>query len=169
MLESYLVLLTVAGLGVPAAPVRYDPEARTGFVEGRAVQRAFGWDRRELTANAPGVEFQQDFWTDDVYAATCGGSRTYRVVHHREFGRFELVDVLTGRRYGTPGFRITGARAGISGTSAAPVAGAPCPDRAGARITRLRLTATTSGWALSATSGDDNRELERGPRGRMTR
>lgn len=159
MSASYLALLTTAAqLVVPAPPVQYDPATRTGVVTGGAVREAFGWDRRTLAARAPGVEFDHDFWTDDTYSATCG-DRTYALVHHREFGRYELSGGVTGKGYGSPDFRITGAYAGISGTSVAPRTGQPCPARPGTTISRLRLTATATGWSLSATSGDVSRRL----------
>jgi hypothetical protein len=112
------------------------------------------------------VGFDQDFWADDQYTVACG-PRTFPVVHHREFGRFELVDTVVRERQrgatkgysGTlTGFRITGARSGISGTSVAPAAGQPCPQ-AGPAITAVRLVSTTVGWALSVRSGTQSREL----------
>jgi hypothetical protein len=149
-----------------AAAVTYDPGTKAGFVGSGDVRRAFGWSAAQLAAQASGVAFDQDFWTDDTYAVGCG-PRTFPVVHHREFGRFELIGAVvrqgprgTASGYGgTPaGFRITGARSGISGTSVAPAAGQPCPQ-AGPAITSARLVSTTAGWALSVRSGARSREL----------
>jgi hypothetical protein len=162
-----LAAFTGAFVAAPAsAAVTYDPSTKAGLVGGGDVRRAFGWTTAQLAARASGVSFDQDFWTDDTYAVTCG-PRTFPVVHHREFGRFELNVVLKRRRgaatgyAGTPtGFRITGARSGISGTSVAPAAGQPCPSGAGA-TTATRLVSTTTGWALSAHSGAESRQLLR--------
>lgn len=161
---------TVFAAGAVAAPaaaaVTYDPDTKAGFVGRGDVQRAFGWTDAELAETASGVAFDQDFWTDDTYAVGCG-PRTFPAVHHREFGRFELIGTVVrhGSRgsasgYGgmLTGFRITGARSGISSTSVAPAAGQPCPQ-AGPAITAVRLVSTTVGWALSARSGARSRGL----------
>jgi hypothetical protein len=151
-----------------AAAVTYDPGTKAGFVGGEDVRKAFGWSDAELAKRASGVAFEQDFWTDDSYAVACG-ARTYPAVHHREFGRFELVGAVmrggsrgaaSGYGRAVTGFRITGARSGISGTSVAPAAGQPCPQ-AGPAITAVRLVSTTVGWGLSARSSARSRELLR--------
>ena len=161
-----------AGLGyaVPAcAVVKYDPAAKTGYVDRGEVLTAFGWSAATLNQKAAGLAFSHDFWTDDRYAVTCG-KKPFPVVHHREFGRFELADtVIRGARRGTAtgyhsqpsvtGFRITGPRAGISGTSVPPAVGGPCPRPAAAKITKATLESTTTGWSLSVSSGAVSRRL----------
>jgi hypothetical protein len=161
----------------PAAPasaaVRYDPERKTGFVDAADVRRAFGWTDAKLAARASTIVFDHDFWTDDNYTVACG-RKPFPVVHHRVFGRFELAAVVTrtagrGSRagYGSggrlTGFRLTGARFGISGTSVAPAAGQPCPaeqgQAPGAKVTRAVRLSSATGWALSARSGDVSRRL----------
>lgn len=171
---SRLVVLGAAlatGVAPAAAPasagVTYDPDARTGFVAGADLRRAFGWSAATLTARAGDVAFDHDFWTDDTYSATCGPARV-PVVHHREFGRYELADAVvrrdgprssTGYGDGVTGFRLTGASFGISGTSVAPAVGQSCPGRPGTTIGALKLVSTAAGWALAARSGETRREL----------
>jgi hypothetical protein len=161
--------LAAVGVAAPAAAaVSYDPGTKSGFAGRADVQRAFGWTDTELARYASGVSFEQDFWTDDTYSVACG-PRTFPVVHHREFGRFELIDTVVrrgGHRTATgyagtlTGFRITGARSGISGTSVAPAIGQPCPQ-AGPPITAVRLVSTTVGWGLTVRSGRRSHELLR--------
>lgn len=164
----------VAGLafGTPAsASVAYDPGTKIGFIDKSDVRTAFGWTDATLAARAKKMVFNHDFWTDDTYAATCGGS-SFAIVHHREFGRFELTGAPargTGRGaagYGgkLTGFRLTGAWAGISGTNAPPAAGQPCPraDAPSPTIDKIHLVSTTSGWALVVRFDDDDRELQAG-------
>ena len=171
---SRLVVLGAAlatGMAPAAAPasaaVTYDRDAKTGFVAAADLRRAFGWTAATLTARAGGVAFDHDFWTDDTYAVGCGAA-TLPVVHHREFGRYELTDAVVRRDrprsstgYGDTitGFRLTGASFGISGTSVAPAVGRPCPGRPGATVDKLRLVSTVTGWALAARSGETRREL----------
>jgi hypothetical protein len=165
-----LVGAALAGVplfGAPAfASVRYDPDARTGFVDGSDVRAAFGWSSATLAARAAGLVFGHDFTTVDTYAVVCGGA-AFPVEHPRVFGRFELTDVVVPRSgraaaagYGgrSVGFRLTGARSGISGTSVAPAPGQPCP-RGGGAVSRVRLVSTTTGWTLTVDSGDVRREL----------
>ena len=160
---------TLAGSLAFASPavasVTYDPETKTGFVDRADVQKAFGWSGAELAAHAAGVVFQHDFWTDDTYSVGCG-DHVVNVVHHKDFGRFELTDTVVDRAergaasdYGRKpaGFRITGAHAGISGTSVAPAVGQPCPvpPETGDKqpvIDRVHLENSTTGWALTISS-----------------
>jgi hypothetical protein len=158
MSSRHLSRLAVAGLtlaaglavAIPAhASVTYDPETKTGFVGASDLRKAFGWTGAKLTARAPAIVFDHDFWTDDTYAVTCG-KVTVRAVHHRDFGRFELSGTFTGAAPGYGGgFRLTGPHLGISGTSVPPMPGQPCPDRPGAEIDRVHLSGTTVGWALT--------------------
>jgi hypothetical protein len=164
-----------AGVAISApasAAVTYDPATRTGLVAAADVRQAFGWTPAMLASRAGGVAFDHDFWTDDTYSVVCG-KRTYPVVHHREFGRYELTDAVVrsgGHRATTgyggktiTGFRLDGASFGISGTSVAPAVGRPCPagqGRAkGTTIEALRLVSSATGWALAARSGDVRRRL----------
>jgi len=160
-----------AGLMVstPAcASITYDPEAKTGLVDKGDVRSAFGWTDVMLAARAPEVAFDQDFWTHDIYSVSCGGD-TFSIEHNREYGKFELAAVLTHRRergaagYSGKliGFRITGATAGISGTSVPPAIGQPCPrsQAPAATIDQAHLVSTTTGWALVARVGDIRHEL----------
>ena len=165
-----------AGLGhadPAAASVRYDPGTKTGFVDGGDVRKAFGWTRATLAARAGGLVFDHDFWTDDTYSVACGRA-AFPVVHHRDFGRFGLTDTVTrdGRR-GSPtgygyrgrlvGFRITGASYGISGTSVPPMIGQPCPEEKGqapgSTIDKVGLVSSSTGWALTVSSGEASRKL----------
>jgi hypothetical protein len=155
--------------GPAAASVTYDPRAMTGFVGGSNVRHAFGWSEATLASRASGLVFDHEFWTDDNYTVACGGPG-FPVVHHREFGRFELTDVASrGGRSGYDGellgFRLAGAHSGISGTSVPPMAGQPCPECQGPRSTidRADLVSSTTGWALYVSSGDLRHELL-GPR-----
>ena len=171
---SRLVVVGAAlagGIAPAAAPasaaVTYDPDAKTGFVAGADVRKAFGWTAATLTARAGRVAFDHDFWTDDTYSVRCGAA-TLPVVHHREFGRYELTGAVvrrdrprTSAGYGDDitGFRLTGASFGISGTSVAPAVGRPCPGRPGATVDGLKLVGTATGWALAARSGETRHEL----------
>jgi hypothetical protein len=164
----------VAGLAVatPAsASVQYDPVAKTGYVDAGEVRKAFGWTGSTLAARAAGLVFDHDFWTDDTYSVACGGA-TFPVVHHREYGRFDLTDVVvratergaaTGYHGPPAGFRLTGAHSGISGTSVGPAVGQPCPadqgQAPGSTIDRVRLVSSTTGWALTATSQNVSHRL----------
>ncbi|WP_305787187.1 hypothetical protein [Symbioplanes lichenis] len=154
----------LVGATPAAAAVRYDPQARTGFVGVTDIRGAFGWSGRTLAERAAGLEFDHNFFADDTYSVTCGAG-VFPVVHHREFGRYQLNDTVTrtggGYGGGVAGFRLTGPIAGISGTSVAPAAGQPCPERPGALIAEVRLTATTVGWTLSVSSEGETRELLR--------
>ena len=164
-----------AGLGhaVPAAAsVQYDPAAKSGFADAADVRTAFGWSDATLAAGAAGLAFNHDFWTADRYSVQCGKG-PFVVEHQRDFGRFELTDVVVREpRRGTPtrygerprlvGFRITGPYAGISGTSVAPAVGQPCPEPRGPRITRADLVSTTTGWSLTVSSGEVSRTLRTG-------
>ncbi|MEV6633777.1 hypothetical protein AB0M54_23795 [Actinoplanes sp. NPDC051470] len=165
----------IAGLGyaVPAtASLRYDPVAKTGFAGAADVRKAFGWSEAKLAARADGLVFGHDFWTRDTYSVRCGQA-PFPVAHQREFGRFDLTDVVV--RAGRPGgptgydrqpvptgFRITGPYAGISGTSVAPAVGQPCPQPRGPKITRADLVATTTGWSLTVSSGAVSKILRTG-------
>jgi hypothetical protein len=122
-----------------SAAVQYDPASRTGFVGAADVRRAFGWTAAMLAARAGGVAFDHDFWTDDTYSVVCG-KRTYPVVHHKEYGHYELTEAVVrgagarsaaGYGGGITGFRLGGATSGISGTSVAPAVGQPCPTGKG--------------------------------------
>ncbi|GIE90185.1 hypothetical protein [Actinoplanes regularis] len=158
MYSCCLALLAVAGVALHPAPVRYDPETKTGYVAGGEIRKAFGWSAAVLASKAAGIRFDHQFWTDDTYTATCG--REVRpVVHHREFGRYDLSDEIARTGQGDLDFRITGAPTGISGTTSPPQPGDPCPDRPDATITRIRLASTTTGWSLNATSGAVHRRL----------
>jgi hypothetical protein len=159
----------VAFAAPASAAVTYNPVTRTGFVAAADVRQAFGWTPAKLAARAGGVAFDHDFWTDDTYSVVCG-KRTYPLVHHREFGRYELTDAVVrsggsraAAQYGTrsiSGFRLAGASFGISGTSVAPAVGQPCPSRVkGSTINALRLVSSATGWSLAARSGDVRRQL----------
>ncbi len=158
MYSCCLALLAATGVALHPAPVRYDPVAKTGFVEGGELRKAFGWTAAVLASKASGIKFDHQFWTDDSYTATCG-REARPMVHHRVFGRFDLSDEIARTGHGEINFRITGAPTGISGTTSPPQPGDPCPDRPGATITRIRLASTTTGWTLNATSGDLHRPL----------
>ncbi|AGZ41361.1 hypothetical protein [Actinoplanes friuliensis] len=158
-----------AGLTTPAsAAVTYDPGTKAGFVARADVQKAFGWSSAKLTSRAPGVVFAHEFWTDDTYTASCG-KKPFPVVHHKQYGRFELAGTVTyaGDRGAAAyrgkliGFRITGPRFGISGTSVPPAVGQPCPrgHTPGATIDKIRLVSSATGWSLVATSGTTSRVL----------
>jgi hypothetical protein len=166
------ILAAGIAFAAPAsASVTYDPETKTGTVAESDVRSAFGWTGATLAAKASGLVFDHDFWTDDTYSVACG-DHVFPMVHRSEFGRFELADSLThdGRR-GTSGyagatltgFRLTGPRLGISGTTVPPMAGQPCPaDQApspGSTIDTATLVSTATGWALAVSSGDVRHEL----------
>jgi hypothetical protein len=145
-----------------AASVKYDPATKTGFVGKSDVREAFGWTGAVLASRASGLVFDHDFWTDDTYSVTCGKKREFPVVHHRDFGRFELADAVTydvGYSGKLIGFRLTGARFGISGTSVPPAAGQPCPQGQRSTIDKVRLVSSTTGWTLTVRSGDQSRTL----------
>jgi hypothetical protein len=165
------VLAAGLAFAAPAsASVTYDPARQTGFIGEGDVRKAFGWTGAKLAARAAGLVFDHDFWTDDTYSVSCGEA-DFPVVHHRDFGRFELTDVVVhdghrgaaGYRGKLTGFRLTGAHLGISGTSVPPMAGQPCPpDHApvpASTIRSVRLVSTTTGWALAVRSGDVSRQL----------
>ncbi|MBL7262214.1 hypothetical protein [Paractinoplanes lichenicola] len=174
-----LVRVVVAGavvaagiaMGGPAnAAVTYDPETKKGYVGKTDLLKAFGWTEATLNAKAAGIVFNHDFWTDDTYSVTCG-KRTFALVHHREFGRYELFDAaVTGKKardaqgYAAKvtGFWVTGPRFGISGTTVGPAPGQPCPDDAKSKVTKAKLTATSKGWALQVSSGELSRQLRSG-------
>jgi hypothetical protein len=162
MYSRWLALLTAAGIALAPAPasasVRYDPDAKTGTVTGAQMRKAFGWSTATLAKRAGTVVFNHDFWTDDSYTVTCG-KRQFRVVHHRDFGRFELTDRIAKDGYGTVTFHITGPHAGISGTSVPPEPGQQCPSDQNAEIDRVRLISTARGWSLTATAGETHRTL----------
>ncbi|GIM90988.1 hypothetical protein [Paractinoplanes toevensis] len=153
-----ILQLAVAG-AVLAAPVTYDPHTMTGYVGQRDVRHAFGWTAATLATRAPGLVFNQEFWTDDSYTVSCGNG-SFPVTHHRDFGRYWLTVKATGG-YGTvTGWRITGASSGISGTSVAPAAGQPCPlPGRGTTIVRAVKTGTKAGCELTVTSEDVRRDL----------
>jgi hypothetical protein len=171
----------VASAAPASAAVTYDPASRTGFVGAAEVRRAFGWTTATLGARAGGVAFDHNFWTDDTYSVTCG-RRTYPVVHHKEFGHYELTDAVVrgpvsrpagGYRGGITGFRLAGAMAGISGTSVAPAVGQPCPAGQspgrgrgrGATIDEVRLVSSATGWSLTVRSGEVSHRILTGGRG----
>ena len=159
----------VAGVAFAApasAAVNYDPELKKGFAGRGDVQKAFGWTEAQLAAKAKGLVFNHDFWTQDTYSVDCG-AKTFPVVHPREFGRWQLFDVVvsgprgsaTGYGGKVTGFWITGPEYGISGTSVPPAVGQPCPDTSGKTIKKSRLVSTDTGWALAVSSGDESRRL----------
>lgn len=174
-----LVRVVVAGAVVAAgvttggpasAAVTYDPQTKKGYVANADLLKAFGWNDAMLTAKASGIVFNHDFWTDDTYSVTCG-KRTFPLVHHREFGRFELFDAAVnddkkraakGYTGKLAGFWLTGPRFGISGTTVGPTAGQPCPDGAKSKVTKATLKATSRGWALQVSSGELTRQLRTG-------
>ena len=203
-------------LAAPAcAAVKYDPSEKTGFVDGGDVRAAFGWTDAVLASRASAVVFGHDFWTDDTYSVTCGGP-AFPVVHHEQYGRFDLAATVTrgaatgdarargaatgdvrtrgaatgdvrtrgagtgdvrSRGAGTGdvrtrgaatgyhgpvlGFRLSGARSGISGTTVPPAVGQPCPENRGTTIDTVRRVSSATGWALTASYGATRRELLR--------
>ena len=163
-----LALTGGLALAAPAsAAVTYDPEAKTGLIGGGDVRQAFGWTDTVLATRASAVVFGHDFWTDDTYAVTCGGP-AFPVVHHEQYGRYDLTAVVnrgaargapTGYHGGVTGFRLTGPRSGISGTTVPPAVGQPCPGKKGTTIDTIRQVSSASGWALTATYGASRREL----------
>jgi len=170
--------MVAAGLafGAPAsASVTYDPATQIGFVDRGDVRKAFGWTDEVLASRAPDIAFDHNFWTDDTYSVSCAG-KAFVVVHQREFGRLALTGAPESHRgrgaagYGgkLKGFRLTGAHAGISGTSMPPTVGQPCPrDREPSpTIGRARLVSSATGWSLAAGFGDVSRELLRQPSGK---
>lgn len=171
---SALAVVLVSASPAPAsAAVRYDPEAKTGFVGAGDVRRAFGWSGTTLAARAAGLVFDHDFRTEDTYSVSCGRAAAFPVVHHRVFGRYELGGVVvretgraaaTGYRGGLLGFRLTGPRFGISGTSVAPAVGQPCPREGSEELTvgKAVLVSSADAWTLIARSGDDSREIRQG-------
>jgi len=167
---AILIACTAVG-GRASAAVTYDPVTKTGFVDAADIRQAFGWTGVVLASRADGLAFDHDFWTDDTYSVTCG-RRVRPVVHHRVYGRFELTVAVVRRNgphsatgYGVTGFRLTGARTGISGTSLPPALGQPCPpgpDRVpGSTIDALRPVSSVTGWSLAVRSGDAERVLRR--------
>jgi hypothetical protein len=161
--------VSIAGAGPASASVRYDPGTKTGFVDESDARKAFGWTDAMLASKAAGLVFDHDFWTDDTYAVACGRD-AFPVVHHRDFGRYELAGtVVRDARRGAPigyhgrlrGFRLTGPYLGISGTSVPPAVGQPCPESKdqGPAIDRVRLVSTTTGWSLTVSSGDVSHRL----------
>ncbi|MCO8269792.1 hypothetical protein M1L60_04195 [Actinoplanes sp. TRM 88003] len=162
-------LALVAGVSAPAAAaVTYDPKTMKGYVARADLQKAFGWTDTTLSAKASTLVFNHDFWTNDTYTVACG-KKPFPVTHYREFGRYELRNAaVLDKGRGTVkgysgklvGFWITGASFGISGTSVPPTAGQPCPDATkGKTITASRRASSVSGWALSVSSGEENRRL----------
>jgi hypothetical protein len=164
------VLAAGIAFAAPAsAAVTYDPLTRTGFVGSADVQKAFGWSDEALASRASAVVFDHDFWTDDTYSVACG-NQVFPVVHHREFGRYELTDAVVldrqrGSRTGYAGkpvgFRLAGAHAGISGTSVPPAVGQPCPggEARGSAIDRVHLDSSASGWSLTLRFDDASHEI----------
>ena len=169
VIASATVAAAVA-FGTPvSASVTYDPETKTGFVDNSDVRDAFGWTGITLASRMRDVVFDHDFWTDDTYSASCGG-KAVAIVHHREFGRFELTGAPATRRergaaagyHGRPiGFRLTGASSGISGTSVPPAVGQPCPpaQAPSATIDKIHLASSTTGWALVVRVNDVRRQI----------
>jgi hypothetical protein len=162
-----------AGLAFPApaaAAVTYDPDAKTGFVDRGDVRTAFGWTDATLASHAAGLVFEHEFWSRDTYSVACGGA-AFPAEHQRAFGHYGLTgEVVRDSQRGAAGyqgppagFRITGARYGISGTTVPPMVGGPCPEGhgrpAGTTIDRVRLVSAADGWALTVTSGGLRREL----------
>jgi hypothetical protein len=164
------VATSVTGVAAPAsASVTYDPGPKTGFVGRADVRKAFGWTDAQVAAKASGLAFDHQFWTDDIYAITCG-ALTLQVVHHRDYGRYELTDTVVHAVRGGSGigysgrllgFRLDGAHAGISGTSVPPAPGQPCPqDQApDETIGTAQLVSSSTGWSLTVRSGDVSRVL----------
>ncbi|MCY1141107.1 hypothetical protein OWR29_24175 [Actinoplanes sp. Pm04-4] len=162
-------LVATAGVATPAAAaVSYDPKTMKGYVARSDLQKAFGWNDATLAAKTSGLVFNHDFWTNDTYTVSCGKT-PFPVVHYREFGRYELrnaavLDKGRGTAQGYSGklvgFWITGASFGISGTSVPPDKGQPCPDATkGKTVTASKRVKSVKGWALSVSSGEDNRRL----------
>jgi hypothetical protein len=165
-------LATGIGVATPAsASVTYDPDTQSGFVDQSDVQTAFGWTDETLASRASGLVFKHDFWTDDTYSLSCGAG-TFPMVHHRVFGNYELLDTVAhagGRGAATgyggtlTGFRITGPHLGISGTTAPPAPGQPCPEdhgqAPGSTIDQAHLVSSITGWALAVTSANVSHHL----------
>jgi hypothetical protein len=170
LLAACIIAVLVVGVAAPAsASVTYDPGPKTGFADRTDVEKAFRWTGAQVVARASGLTFDHQFWTDDDYTVTCG-SLTLQVVHHRDYGRYELTDTVVYATRGDStvgyhgrllGFRLDGPHAGISGTSVPPAPGQPCPqDQApGLTIGTARLVATRTGWSLTARSGGTVRVL----------
>jgi hypothetical protein len=165
-MHSLLVAVTASAAGLvlatPAsAAVTYDPQTKAGWVGAGDLRKAFGWTDEVLAARASGIAFQHDFWTDDNYSVACGG-KAFPVVHHEEYGNFQLTDTVVRSPAGyhrVTGFRITGAHSGISGTTVPPTVGQPCPEPQGSTIEQATLVSTISGWDLTAGSGAVSRQL----------
>lgn len=172
LLAACIIAVLAAGAAAPApasASVTYDPGSKTGFVGRADVEKAFGWTDAQVAAQASGLTFDHQFWTDDDYTITCG-ALTLQVVHHRDYGRYELTDTVVHAARGESaagysgrllGFRLEGPHAGISGTSVPPAPGQPCPeDQApGLTIGTARLVSSRTGWSLTAQSGGTTRVL----------
>jgi hypothetical protein len=160
--------LAVAGLafvaGLAPRPVTYDPETKEGFVDAAEIRDKFGWSEATLAARAGSIAFTHDFYTDDTYTVSCG-KESFPVVFHHDYGYLALTRTIARETSGYHpkllGFRITGANAGVSGTTVPPLAGEPCPEkgRGGEKITRSHLDKSVETWALTASSGTASRRL----------
>ena len=61
-----------------------------------------GGPGHQLTARAAGLVFAHEFWTKDTYSVRCGKG-AFPIAQQREFGRFDLTDVVVREcRPGTP-------------------------------------------------------------------
>lgn len=115
------------------AEVTFDFTAHTGFAGADELRQAFGWDAPTLRRRATGIAFTSDTLVQDVYAVVCGpaGTPPVRAVHARQFGTWFLTKAIDRDARGEiRGLRITGAEAGISGTTVPPTPDMPCPSPA---------------------------------------
>jgi hypothetical protein len=156
----------LAGGILAAAPahaeVAFDFAANTGTVGADEMRQSFGWDAGTVRARATGVEFAKDILVQDVYSVVCGpaGTPPVRTVHARQFAKeFLTMSVDRDKAGEVRGFRITGAEAGISGTTVPPTPGLPCPAPGTGSVTSAVVVSTTTTLTLLATSGDTTHDL----------
>jgi hypothetical protein len=144
------------------AEVTFDFTANTGTVGAAEMRQSFGWDAATLRARSTGVEFAEDILVQDVYSVVCGpaGTPPVRTVHARQFAKeFLTMSVDRDKAGEVRGFRITGAEAGISGTTVPPTPGLPCPAPGSGLVTSATVVSTTTTLTLLATSGENTRDL----------
>ncbi|MCK8434742.1 hypothetical protein G3I77_17460 [Streptomyces sp. D2-8] len=121
----------VLATGPALAAVTLDPATGTGFVGKGDVQTVFGWNNKQLQANATGVSFSYDATT--LYSAVCEwstgvgtkGQKTHTITLKRQAAVSSAVAYDARERNQVTGFNLLGyTSTSTSGT--VPSVGQPC-------------------------------------------
>ncbi|MDR6322427.1 hypothetical protein [Actinoplanes couchii] len=152
----------LSGTGPAAATVTYDFDTGIGFVGSADLIKGFGWKAGRLTRKVAEIEFQEGMYIEEIWSVTCRAGAAPFTANRAQQAMKEFLTATAehGPKRVLTGFRLSGAKAAISSTTAPFEVGGPCPDPAqGDTVRTLRQTATTTTRNLIAVTDDESATL----------